>query len=86
VTNEQHLQFCEAVIGAHIFFGDVKKVSAWLRMDNLNFGGCSPMRMIQLNKGKKLNDWINTQLDENKPLSTARNFKLKQKSEGGEGG
>jgi hypothetical protein len=68
MTKIQHQQHCEAVILAHVFFNDIKKVSAWMRAENLNFGGATPEKLIQLGRGKKLIKWMETQIDENKSI------------------
>lgn len=37
------------------FNRDHRKVSAWLRTDNLNFGGCKPIQLME--NGKETRVW-----------------------------
>lgn len=61
----------EIITNVHCFFQNEKKTAFWMNTKNLNFGGVSPIEMINRGRGKKLLAWILGQLDENRPL-TAR--------------
>lgn len=47
------------------FEGDECKARDWMFTDNMWFGGLSPINMIDSYRGKKLEDWIVSQLDDN---------------------
>lgn len=49
----------------NMFFNDYKKVETWLRADNLNFGAIAPIFLINLERGHKVLQFIETALDEN---------------------
>jgi len=40
------------------FKGDEEKVKLWLKTPNMNFGDCSPMTLIHLNRGHKVMSFI----------------------------
>lgn len=49
----------DIIIELHVFFdSDAKKVASWLYMDNLNFGGTSPMKLIQRGRIQKVYDFV----------------------------
>lgn len=55
----------EIMIELHIFFdSDMDKVEAWLNCENLNFGGASPMALIEMDRIKKLHQFVISQRDE----------------------
>jgi len=47
------------------FFSDPVKATDWMMTKSMWFGGISPLDMINLYRGKKLENWIISQLDEN---------------------
>lgn len=58
----------KAIINLHcVFDSNAEKVTAWLNTKNLNLGGVRPIDMLLLGRSKKLNDWIEAQLDGNIP-------------------
>lgn len=46
------------------FKGDHGKTALWMSTDNLNFGGTSPNKLIKMNRGHKVLQFIKTALDE----------------------
>lgn len=55
----------ELIIELHIFFdSDMDKVEQWLNFENLNFGGTSPMALIELGRINKVYRYVMTARDE----------------------
>ena len=48
------------------FFGDDDKVNTWLNSSNMNFGGCTPMKLFQADRGHKVLLFVENALEENK--------------------
>lgn len=51
-------QLIEIIIELHVIFQDYKKIEAWLKCDNLNFGGTSPINIINQGRGHKVLEFI----------------------------
>ena len=51
-------QLIEIIVELHVVFQDYSKISAWLKSKNLNFGGCSPLNLINKNRGHKVLEFI----------------------------
>ncbi len=49
---------CEIIVNLHIVFADYEKIALWLRLKNLNFGGCSPLQLIARGRGHKVMEMI----------------------------
>ncbi len=49
---------------AKFFNNDYEKVSLWMRLDNLNFGGTSPNRLIAMGRGHKVLQFVHDALGE----------------------
>jgi hypothetical protein len=47
------------------FFGDDDKVDTWLNSSNANFGGCTPMKLFQADRGHKVLAFVENALEEN---------------------
>lgn len=57
--------FIEIVINLHVIFNDTKKVVAWLKTKNMNFGNYSPLYLLSIGRGKKVLQFIEAALDDN---------------------
>lgn len=53
---EQSLEICGHLHA--IFDNDYSKVMAWLTTKNLNFGGCSPLMLINRGRGHKVLEFV----------------------------
>lgn len=42
------------ILGVHCCLSDEKKVLAWLKTKNLNFGGIAPIKLINIGRAKKV--------------------------------
>ena len=47
-------KFIELIIELHVTFQDYGKIKNWLQQSNLNFGGLSPLKLIESGKVKKV--------------------------------
>lgn len=55
----------EIIIELYKFFeGDMDKVEQWLNFENLNFGGTSPMALIELGRINKVYQFVMKARDE----------------------
>ena len=45
-------QFIDIVLDLHVFFSEPTKVYYWLKTPNMNFGGCTPIKLINRGHGK----------------------------------
>lgn len=54
----------EAVILVHQYFGDYEKTALWLRTQNLNIGGTTPIQLLNSGRGQRLLSFIKSQLGE----------------------
>ena len=55
----------ELIIELHIFFdSDMDKVEQWLNFENLNFGGTSPMALIENGRINKVYQFVMTARNE----------------------
>lgn len=52
------------VLGAHVCLGDEKKVLAWLKTKNPNFGGIAPIVLMNMGKAKKVRDFVEAAANE----------------------
>ena len=52
------LNHIETVVELHVIFQDYKKINTWLKTENLNFGGASPIYLIINGKGHKVLEFI----------------------------
>jgi hypothetical protein len=69
MTKSQEIEYIKAIHNLTVYFGDnYSKIRSFMHFKNLNLGGISPMEMILLGRGDRLNKWIENQLDENKGL------------------
>lgn len=69
MNKDQEIEYIEAIHNLTSYFDtDYKKIRAFIHLKNLNLGGASPMEMILNNRGDRMNKWICSQLDSNKPL------------------
>lgn len=51
------------------FFNDESKTFLWLEANNFNFGGTSPILLIAMGRGDKVDMWIDNALWENEAPS-----------------
>ena len=51
-------ELVEIIIELHVLFDDYKKISAWLQTENYNFGGVTPIQLINRGRGKKVYEFI----------------------------
>jgi hypothetical protein len=49
---------------AKFFNNDYDKVALWMRLDNLNFGGCSPNTLINRQRGHKVLEFVRDAIGE----------------------
>lgn len=69
MTKQQEIQYIRAIHNLTCYFEtDYEKLRAFMHFENLNLGGVSPIHMILLDNGERLNKWIENQLDENRGL------------------
>ena len=76
----------KSIVDVNYFFnGDIEKVALWFRLDNLNFGGVSPDFLIQCGRAKKLAQFINAALEQNKTIKSPRQTKSRRIGNGPQG-
>lgn len=64
--------FVDAVVGVHCFFNDMHKVALWFNTDNPMFGGCTPMTLVNSGRAKKVAQYVNAALYENRSIAPKR--------------
>lgn len=62
----------DIILSVYSFFQDEIKTAAWMKMENLNFGGVSPNFLINNGRGEWLRKWVDEQLDSNKGIENER--------------
>lgn len=58
----------DILLGLHCFFDNYDSAICWLEAKNHNFGGIAPIELINRGRAHKVQQFINTALDENRPL------------------
>lgn len=56
------------------FFNDKTVATDWMFTPNMWFGNLSPLDMINMGKGKRLENWVISQIDENEEPTTPIGF------------
>ncbi len=57
------VEFIHIVLDLHVFFSDEKKVYYWLKTPNMNFGGCTPIQLINRGRGKVVYNFCRSRND-----------------------
>lgn len=55
----------DIILGLHIIFSDYDKMVCWLSTPNLNFGGASPVQLINKGRAHKVQEFINAAIERN---------------------
>lgn len=67
VEYDDLIELIDITLKAQEMLKDPVKTKAWLTMDNLNFGGSSPIRLIILDRGHKVLQFIEDVQEGNLP-------------------
>ncbi len=55
----------DIILGLHVIFSDYAKMEMWLKTPNLNFGGASPLQIINKGRAHKVQEFINAAIERN---------------------
>lgn len=59
-------ELMEIVVNLHVFFSDYEKMALWLKLKNPCLGGLSPVQMLRFGREKRLLEFVDQSIDENK--------------------